>query len=73
MPTDFRNQLRIAIVQTTLNSGLAWTAGPPISQSEEARACAEIQRAFVTLHKDNERPDFVLIPELACPRGFLIT
>jgi predicted amidohydrolase len=68
----FEDDLRVAIIQTTLNYKLAWKKGIHMSLIEEERAIREIQQhVSALLHDDNRKPDIVILPELSVPTGFL--
>ena len=71
MSDDFDKELRVGVVQTTVDSLAAWSGQLQMSQSEEERVVAEIQRHLTSLSLEQPRPDIVLLPELSIPLGFL--
>jgi predicted amidohydrolase len=62
------NSLRIGLIQTSLDSHVAWANGLPMAPAEQALAWIEIRRGFRTLGDDDASPHMVLIPELSAPR-----
>jgi hypothetical protein len=69
----YAENVKVAIIQTTLNGKVAWENAPEISYPEEKRAREELRNAFRSLHAmdDKSKPHFVLIPELSVPRGYI--
>ena len=68
---DLRDHLRLGIIQTTLDEKKAWSANlgePKISLSEDKLAWHEIRRALRALNDHGEKPDIIILPELAIPR-----
>jgi predicted amidohydrolase len=65
--------LRIGLIQTSLDSDLAWdnypTASVTMSQTEELRVWNEIKKGFYSLKSepDNSRPHIIILPELTIP------
>jgi hypothetical protein len=69
--TKYENNLNIGIVQTTLQSGLAWPISssiPKISKEQDNLVWLELCKAFRAFQDDHLTPRFVLIPELSLPR-----
>ncbi|WP_269631217.1 carbon-nitrogen hydrolase family protein [Pelomonas sp. BJYL3] len=65
------DSLTLGVIQTTLNSKLAWSAAsgePKIAAGEDNRAWHEIRRAMRALADHDDQPRIVLLPELALPR-----
>lgn len=69
--TNLREQLRVGIVQTTVDHEAAWIDGLSMSPSEEERAVFEIQQHLASLAQENPPPDIVLLPEVSVPLGFV--
>jgi predicted amidohydrolase len=67
---DFRDYLRIGIVQTTTDAKLAWATGPRMDDAEARHAWGEISRAIRNLQSDEGGADIVLLPELGVPRKY---
>jgi len=63
--------LKVGLIQTTLDAGVAWGKGPRMSETEQVRSWMEIKRAFRSLANSSMQPNIILIPELALPRGYL--
>lgn len=62
-------QMHVGIVQTNLDALAAWPKGPPMRDSEQECAWQQIRRAFRGFQGHEPRPDIILLPELALPRG----
>ncbi len=66
----YRDQLRVGVIQTTIDSHSAWVNGVNMSRLEEERAVAEIQQHLASLAVELPKPDIILLPEVSIPIGF---
>jgi predicted amidohydrolase len=65
-------ELRVAVIQTTLDYREAWAKSLQMALVEEDRAIREIQQHMAALlHDDQRKPDIVILPEVSVPLGFL--
>lgn len=66
---DFEKEIRVAIIQTTMDSSLTWHDDTPLKMNllEEARIWREIRDAAspMTQLTDSRKPHFILLPELS--------
>jgi predicted amidohydrolase len=62
--------MHVGLIQTSLDSGEAWVGSATMAREEEERAVSEIRRHMTAFRQESVRPDIVLLPELAVPRGF---
>jgi len=70
-PHLYEDELRIGVVQTTLDAQYAWLStahSPRISRSQDELVWKETRRAFRSFQDGDRRPRIVLLPELALPR-----
>ena len=70
MTTHFEDQLRVGIIQTTVDNVAAWNGGLSMSKVEEERAIAEIQQHLAALNIEDS-PQIILLPEVSVPLGFI--
>lgn len=65
----FEKEIRVAIIQTTMDSELSWSNDVPLKMSllEEARVWQEIRDAAAPMAQLNSsrKPHFILLPELS--------
>jgi predicted amidohydrolase len=69
--SKFDEELAVGIIQTTVNSELAWpkiATRPRMSSAQDAHAWQEICRAMRALKDDHVTPKIVILPELSLPR-----
>ncbi len=69
-PNALEDFLSLGIIQTSLDYRAAWKGSARMQLLEEEKAIAEIRRFFAALRGGDSRPDVILLPELAVPRGF---
>lgn len=69
MSAEWSEFFKIGIIQTSLNSGVAWKNGPIMDALEQQRAWEEVREAMRFFHASKSDPDLVLLPELSVPRG----
>jgi len=69
--SQYENYLKVGIVQTSLDSDVAWRNIPTIDPKEENYVWRQVQTAFRSLTRASERPDIILMPELSLPRGYI--
>lgn len=66
---NFEKEIRVAIIQTTMDASLIWHEQIPLKMDllEEARIWREIRDAAVPMSQLNEsrKPHFILLPELS--------
>lgn len=66
---DFEIEIRVAVIQTTLDSSLTWHDDTPLKMNllEEARIWREIRDAAAPMAQlsDSRKPHFILLPELS--------
>lgn len=66
---DFEKEIRVAIIQTTLDADLTWHDDKPLKMDllEEARVWREIRDSVAPMVQLNEsrKPHFILLPELS--------
>lgn len=66
---DFEKEIRVAIIQTTLDTDLTWHDDKPLQMDllEEARVWREIRDSVAPMVQLNEsrKPHFILLPELS--------
>lgn len=68
---SIEGELRVGVVQTTLDSTLAWktnAAAPRISEAQDEHAWQEIRKAMRAFQDGGLSPNFILFPELAIPQ-----
>jgi predicted amidohydrolase len=68
------NKLKIGLIQTTLNSDLAWpndSCDFRITRVEELKIWKEIKKGFVNLKNHSSQPQIVILPELTIPMGYI--
>jgi predicted amidohydrolase len=67
---DFESVLHVGIVQTTIDSDRAWVPGavPTMSAEQDEHVWKEISKAMRAFQDSEQRPRFVLLPELSLPR-----
>ena len=70
---EFQQYLKVGIVQTSLDSRIAWKKGkgPTISSTEESFVWRQVKTAFRSLSRGPNKPDIILLPELSLPRGYI--
>jgi hypothetical protein len=68
---SFEDQLRVGVIQTTVDKVSAWSGGLSMSKVEEERAIAEIQQHLAALNIEDISPQIILLPEVAVPLGFI--
>lgn len=61
--------LRLGILQTTTDAVAAYRNGPPMTRSEADHAWKEVTEGLRSFYELDERPHFILLPELALPVG----
>ncbi len=64
------NCLRLGIIQTTTNAEAAWKISPKMSKEEADHASEEVKEGLRTFTKLDEKPHFIILPELAVPISF---
>jgi predicted amidohydrolase len=70
-PYEIVDFLSVGVVQTTLNSSLAWpkkARKPQISSAQDGHAWQEICKAMKALKDEDPKPRVIILPELAIPR-----
>lgn len=69
--TPFWPFLNVGLIQTTTDATSAWpeAVGPPMNSLEQARAWEEIRWCLRCFRNSDPKPQIILIPELAVPRG----
>ncbi len=68
---DFVDELAVGIIQTTVNSQLAWpkhSAKPRMSSVQDAHAWQQICKAMRAFKDGDVAPKIVILPELSLPR-----
>lgn len=72
---EYAKEIRVAILQTTLDSSLTWCDDKPLRMDllEEARIWREIRDAAAPMAQlsDSRKPHFILLPELSIYPGRL--
>jgi predicted amidohydrolase len=71
MTMPFEEQLRVGVIQTTVDNVAAWSGGLSMSKVEEERAIAEIQQHLAALNVEDSSPQIILLPEVSVPLGFM--
>ena len=69
--SPFSDSLRVGLIQTSLDHNTAWVGSAAMTRDEEERAISEIRRHMAAFGQKSEKPDIILLPELAVPRGFV--
>lgn len=64
------NEVKIGLVQTSLDPAAAWVETPKMSACEEERAITEIRGFFAAFEQEAPKPDIIVLPELSVPTGF---
>ncbi len=72
---NYEDSLKIGLILTRLDYRNAYFANPynqpPMDPLEEYNACRELREGFRQLLRSVDKPQIILVPELAVPRGFL--
>ena len=69
--SNIEEGLRIGLIQTTTDANVAWQNGPSMSIAEADNAWYEIKNGFHIFSDLDERPHFILMPELALPVSYI--
>lgn len=69
--SNIEESLRIGLIQTTTDADVAWQNGPSMSIAEADNAWYEIKNGFHIFSDLDERPHFILMPELALPGSYI--
>lgn len=73
---EYEDFLRIGFIQTIVEGNIAWpipkggVSPKNMSRISEERAIQEIKKGFVDILNVDEKPQFIILPELAVPLGF---
>jgi len=68
---NIEENLRLGLIQTTTDASAAWQNGPLMSITEADNAWDEIKNGFHIFSDLDERPHFILMPELALPGSYI--
>lgn len=78
MKIELKDSLYLGLISTRLDCRNAYlidprdiSSHPPMSRLEEFNARRELREGFRQLLRSADRPEIILAPELATPRGFL--
>ncbi len=69
--SNIEESLRIGLIQTTTDANIAWQNGPSMSIAEADNAWDEIKNGFHIFSDLDERPHFIVMPELALPGSYI--
>ncbi|RYG99462.1 MAG: hypothetical protein EON58_03865 [Alphaproteobacteria bacterium] len=62
--------LKLGIVQTSLDPASAWVSSTKMEKVEEEQAISEIKAFLSSFRQEEIPPDIILLPELSVPTGF---
>jgi hypothetical protein len=68
---SFEKSLRLGLIQTTTDSSAAWQNNPRMTTAEADNAWEEIKNGFHIFSDLDEKPHFIIMPELALPNIFI--
>lgn len=71
MKNIFEQYLKVGIIQTSLDSRIAWRHSPTIASNEESYVWKQVKTALRSLSRGPDKPDIILMPELSLPRGYI--
>jgi len=69
--SKLEKNLRVGIIQTSLDNAIAWKNGPTIARNEASYVWKQVKTAFRSLTRGPIKPDIILMPELSLPRGYI--
>jgi predicted amidohydrolase len=69
MDSEYAQHVHVGLIQTNLDASSAWRNGPPMIVDEQEATWEDIRWAFRSFAASDPKPEIVLLPELALPRG----
>ena len=69
MAMEYSEHVHVGLIQTNLDAASAWRDEPTMIVDEQEAAWEDIRWAFRSFAASDPKPEIVLLPELALPRG----